>query len=496
MKKGPSIATRVVLALVLTICFYALALAIVGALFYLPYAEIRYAHRIHVKLVLGAVIGGCVILWAIIPRRDRFEAPGPVLRPAQHPKLFEVLRQVATRTGQEMPLEVYLVSDLNAFVSERGGALGMGSRRIMGIGLPLLQALSASEFLGVMAHEFGHFAGSDTKLGGWIYRTRSAIIRTVTSLDDDSWLQKPFMLYAKMFLRITNGVSRQQEYAADRLAAEMVGAAAMKSGLRRIHVMAPAYDVYWRSELVPSLQAGFRPPAADGFRQFIEHPKISEKLSKLTDEQMKEEKTDPYDTHPSLPDRLQALDGMTATATFTITDQPAIQLLTDLPEMEKELFEFLGRANGVEKPLQTVAWAEMGSCVLVPAWRAFCKDDAHFFARLTPACLPELLRVPRKLPRDMVTAFSEKYGDQTRKVVRIMATQAIGLGLVARGWTVESLPGDLVYLCRDGRRVAIFDQIEALEKDSLTDDAWRAFCAESGITELDLGNPEAVPQGS
>jgi heat shock protein HtpX len=45
-----------------------------------------------------------------------------------------------------MPAEFYVVDDVNAWVAERGGVLGIGGRRVMGIGLPLLQALSVSEF--------------------------------------------------------------------------------------------------------------------------------------------------------------------------------------------------------------------------------------------------------------------------------------------------------------------------------------------------------------
>jgi Zn-dependent protease with chaperone function len=34
--------------------------------------------------------------------------------------------------------------------------MGFGSRRVMGLGLPLLQALNVSQLEAVLAHEFGH----------------------------------------------------------------------------------------------------------------------------------------------------------------------------------------------------------------------------------------------------------------------------------------------------------------------------------------------------
>jgi Zn-dependent protease with chaperone function len=73
---------------------------------------------------------------------------------------------------------VYLVADVNAFVAQRGGWMELFSTRVMGLGLPLLNALTVSELRAVLSHEFGHYAGGDTKLLPWIYRARIAIIRT------------------------------------------------------------------------------------------------------------------------------------------------------------------------------------------------------------------------------------------------------------------------------------------------------------------------------
>ena len=83
-----SLALRALVALVLMAGFYVLALAIATGLLWIPYAEITYAHRIHVKLVAGCVMGALAILWGILPRPDRFEAPGPRLLRKEQPSLF------------------------------------------------------------------------------------------------------------------------------------------------------------------------------------------------------------------------------------------------------------------------------------------------------------------------------------------------------------------------------------------------------------------------
>jgi len=82
--------------------FYALALGLAGALLWVPYAVFNYAGRIP-PAGLSCLAGAAIILWSVMPRRDRFEAPGPELGPAKHPKLFQMIRGVASATKQEMP---------------------------------------------------------------------------------------------------------------------------------------------------------------------------------------------------------------------------------------------------------------------------------------------------------------------------------------------------------------------------------------------------------
>src|SRR5262245_17465402 len=95
-----SLATRAVLAVLLLVGFYLLALAIVGGLLYLAYFSVFVGGRIPVKLVLVAVVSAGTILWAILPRIDRFQAPGPALKEGDQPRLFGLLKRIARATGQ------------------------------------------------------------------------------------------------------------------------------------------------------------------------------------------------------------------------------------------------------------------------------------------------------------------------------------------------------------------------------------------------------------
>src|SRR5678815_3212596 len=292
---GMSLATRALIALVFMIGFYALAFGIAGGLLYLPYAELAYGGRIHFRLALFCVITAGLILYSIVPRRDQFVAPGPLLEPSKQPRLFAHLTKLAGAVGQPLPRETYLVSDVNAWVSQRGGFMGFGSRRVMGLGLPLLQVLTTSQLEAVLAHEFGHYHGGDTRLGPLVYRTRSAIGRTLQSLATDpkegfslmSLIQAPFRWYGTMYLRVTLAISRAQEYAADRLAARVSGSAALIEGLRTVHRVAGASNHYLNNEVLPVIQRGFRPPLVDGFAVFL----ANERTARLMDESLNSELT-------------------------------------------------------------------------------------------------------------------------------------------------------------------------------------------------------------
>ncbi|HWQ73110.1 MAG TPA: hypothetical protein VN370_12425 [Desulfitobacteriaceae bacterium] len=80
---------RAVVAGLLVVSFYTFALIIAGGLFYISYMIFVRTHNgLLIKVGLPCLVSGLVILWSIIPRLDRFSSPGPRLRPAEHPKLF------------------------------------------------------------------------------------------------------------------------------------------------------------------------------------------------------------------------------------------------------------------------------------------------------------------------------------------------------------------------------------------------------------------------
>lgn len=461
--------------------FYGLALALAAGLLWIPYAEWRYLHLFTGKVAIFCVGGAVLILLAIVPRPDRFPAPGPLLEAERHPLLFAELRGLARAVDEELPNEVYLVADVNAWVAQRGGIMGFGSRRVMALGLPLLQNLRVSQLRAVLAHEFGHYRSGDTRLGPWIYKTREAIGRTLQALSGHGTIQRPFHWYGLLFLRITQAVSRRQEAQADRLAVQVAGASALVDGLRATHRAALAFPTYWFTEVVPVLGAGYRPPLGEGFARFVEQPGIKEQLAKAEEEELARTATDPYDSHPSLRDRVSALRGLLEVPPPE-PDPLAVSLLNEPATMEPELLAATFSAEKASR-LQLLGWEEVGARVLVPRWEAFLKDCGLALRGLTPRVLPttdwsELgLRVAANL-RD----------DELRKEPLRTAEHAIGaalgVALARRGFKVVSLPGQDVRLVRDGESLELRDLRARIGNGPET---WLVFCERAGIAALHLG---------
>lgn len=486
MRQSPSVARRALLAVGLMIGFYVFAIAIAAVLVLLPYLEYRVVGRIEGRLGAFALFGAGAILWAIVPRWDRFDDPGPRLTEAEHPRLFAALRQVARDTGQAMPAEVFLVAQLNAWVAQRGGIMGFGGRRVMGLGLPLLEALTVRQFRAVLAHEFGHFYGGDTRLGPWIYKTRAAIDRTLRGLRHHSTaLAKPFQWYGQGFLRITHAVSRQQEFTADALAARTVGARPLVDGLRALHGSDPAFSAYWSEEVAPLLQLGHRPPIAAGFRRFIEVPRVRSAMDEAVELEMAQGEAGPYDTHPCLRDRVAAVASLPP-GDEAPDDPPALSLLERTDELETRLLAFLG---GDKAPaLAPVDWADAGDRVWLPFWRTQVGSRAAALAGLTPASLPEHAKDLAALATRLgLVKGGEDAGEHHGQRAGWVVGVAMATALHDRGWRLHAPPGEPVTLERDGATVHPFALMHRLHTGELPLAEWLALCLRHEIADLGLG---------
>ena len=376
MKRNASFAFRAFLALGLLFGFYGLALSLAAVLVWLPYVSVFHLHKFHAKLILFSLGGAFAIVRALFAvKRPAFHAPGPELHEADEPALFAVIRDVATRMNTPMPAHVYLVPDVNAFVTEVGGFLGFGTTRVMGIGMGLLHVGDVSGLKATLAHEFGHFVGSDTRLGGVVYRTRAAIGQMLASLED-SVLSKPFEWYGSLYLRVTFAVSRHQELEADRAGILLAGRDAHIEGLTKEVKGGVLFAIFMRSEIAPLCEAGLCPRSLyEGFEHFLARFP-GEKIEKL----LAEEKTDKHDTHPALTDRV-AFARTVPDPGVPRDTRAALSLLKAPKAAEERLEPYLFSELEVKGALKRVAWDDVASTF----WAPRLAEEARVYAeRLYP----------------------------------------------------------------------------------------------------------------
>jgi Zn-dependent protease with chaperone function len=480
-----SLAWRGTLALFLLIGFYIFSFVVALGLLYVPYAEIKYLNRIHIKLAMICIAGSGIILWSIFPRRDRFLPPGPRLLPTNQPRLFEELAKIASQVNQKMPEEVFLINEANAWVSQRGGILGIGSKRVMGIGIPLMRALNASEFRGVIAHEFGHFYGGDTTLTPSVYKTRSAIVRAILALGEhSSILQLPFIFYGKTFLRITHAVSRYQEYTADAVATHIVGTEAMISGLQKTHAADFAYYCFWEQEYLPVLAAGYYAPLADGFAKFLDEKWINDIVSKLVREEIAEPRTDPYDTHPPLRERIISIKNLRIKNELT-DETPAISWLQTLPRIEKELLISIGGRKEFNK-LKDLDWKDAVEHVYLPAWkeRLMEPEPRKILDHLFVEQLSEVAINTKSLYHRLADTLPAKEKDEW---VRYSIGAALAILLHQKGFQLECEPGSPIFCRKTDLVIQPFKILDGLSGNTEAKKAWNELCLDPEIRKADLG---------
>lgn len=495
-----SLAAWAALAGLVVIFSYIFTLSLAVASAYLPYLLLTRSAEFNFQaliLFLGGLVIAATIIWSLIPRRDRFTPPGPLLNRKAQPRLFAEIENIARIFGEPIPSAVYLTPEVNAWVGQRGGIMGIGSRRVMGLGLPLMQALNVSQFQAVLAHEFGHFYGGDTRLGPWVYVSRSAMVRTLENLGADSAFVEIIskfgvarlahsiivailVAYWKLFLRITQFVSRKQEYRADELACAVAGATALSNGLQTIEGAAQALPGFWLSEIGPSLEAGYRPPIADGFGRFLRAPQVAAAMEESIKIALTESTMNECDTHPPLRARIAAMVSLGAEEPPPIAE-PSTSLLDDVSALELHILHQID--PGLEsKSLTPVEWSAVGREVYVPIWEGFVNQFAPLITGLTVETLPEVLK---KLPQ-FASQMRDPPGRLFSREQRIQRASnllwmALALALVNDGWEVQAEPGQFC-LKRNDQRLNPIESFGELLSGAKDDKAWREWTESLGIS--------------
>ena len=229
------------------------------------------------------------------------------------PALFAALDDMRRRLNGPRFHHVLIDDDMNAAVMQRPafGLFGWPRNHLI-LGLPLLEGLQPDEALAVVAHEYGHLAGSHGRFGAWIYRLR----HTWGTIQDmaagwQGWggrlLGRLVAWYAPYFNAYTFVLARANEYEADGAAADLVGAPAAARALKRFHVASGQHSSFV-DRTFDAMRDQSAPPrdfAQQWAARAAQAPAREQALQWLQEALDREPRS--MDTHPTLRRRLEAL---------------------------------------------------------------------------------------------------------------------------------------------------------------------------------------------
>ena len=384
-----SFAGRAALALALLVGFYVLALGIAGGLVALMVSSVMngrgYAWFVPAALTVYAILRGVFFI-----EQGDTQPTGMRVDSRTEPRLMALVNEIAENMSTKPPDEVYLIPDVNAFVFEQGRLLGLfRTKRIMGIGLALLNVLHIDQLKAVLAHEYGHYVGGDTRLGGVVYRARASIGRTIEHLSS-GFLRRVFVAYGGLFLKLTQRISRDQELAADAAAVRVGGRDAHASALRTVVGGGAAFDAFMEEFVVPLWhEKRFPDNLYTGFRSFADDPERKDQIAGYI-EKVKEREEE-YGSHPSLGRRLESI-GEGAAEGAEPDPRAARDLLVHPDTSERQMSRIVSEKATSGEDLSPIAWTDTGD---VYAGRVRAAADAFVEALGSEGLEIEGDRLPR-----------------------------------------------------------------------------------------------------
>lgn len=286
---------------------------LVGALMVIGLANGRAGSLQLLKLEIPLLIFCFLVLKAFWVRVHPPE--GTELTREQFPELFADVDALSQSLNAPKVHTIVLTEDFNAAMSQNPllGVFGW-YRNYLILGLPLMQTLPRDQFLAVVAHELGHLSGQHSRFSVWIYRVRATWGNLLDSLTDrggrSAGVFRSFLRwYAPYYDASTFVLRRENEYAADRCSAEATSRQAAANALVNIELRGRYLSEHFWPDITRKSRETAAPPQDLFFSMAsaLSSPVPFQDGSRWLTEALRIE-TGYTDTHPSLSDRLKALN--------------------------------------------------------------------------------------------------------------------------------------------------------------------------------------------
>ncbi len=254
-----------------------------------------------VGLFFAFVLGYLIYL---LCKRDRSEEYVDLRREAS-PKLFDLVESICTEQGGVRFDSIRIVTRWTAEAD--GARRSIFSREFSNylvLGLPLLEILDEKEVEAAIAHEVGHFKGSHYEKVHKLSQALAVFDRLMVAISE-TWLRylfKPFAEYLNVRYQVLlHAVRLNHEREADRACLERVGMQVFQSLMMRLYAYGPSIEKLMRGDQIKELGQDW-----PGFDHLLETIRRENKEA-IGGDLLRDlnEKTHPYDSHPSLTDRLK-----------------------------------------------------------------------------------------------------------------------------------------------------------------------------------------------
>ncbi|GGH13235.1 peptidase M48 [Sphingobacterium alkalisoli] len=294
---------------------------------------------------------------------------------SDEPRLFTLITEIVQEVDTKFPKKVYLSHDVNAsvFYDSNFWSMFLPIQKNLQIGMGLVNSVTQQELKAILAHEFGHFSQKSMKLGSYVYNVNQIIYNMLyknESLNkmNEKWasingyavifigasafvikgIQKILQqLYAYININYM-ALSREMEFHADEIAANVAGSKALSESLlrlsfsnfalenvlsfydERVKLNVKSQNLYTEQQFVMQFLATKNKYPFRGAFPVIELEQIKKyNKSKLNIENQ-------WASHPSDEDRINALNRLNIIKTNT-DDSPAITLFENNGAIAKQI---------------------------------------------------------------------------------------------------------------------------------------------------------------
>jgi Zn-dependent protease with chaperone function len=334
-------------------------------------------------LAVAAVIA---VIAAIFKRTDtKNVVEGTVIHNQAAMPLWDELGAICDKVGTARPDQVIVGIDDNFFVTELPITVDgkTYSNRSLYVSLSLLKQMSGGEADAVLAHEMAHFSGNDTL---YSKKISPLLVRYGAYLQAlyEGGVTRPIFYFMHCFRALyelsLSKLSREREFRADRIAADVTSPRDFAAALLRI----AAYSKF-RNDVQRGLFEQERVLQTANISEQIERGFQAFAVSFASRSDMDDlETSHPFDTHPPVAERLGALG-------LSLKSQEAEALLS--APGDGRWYEKIAGASQIERQM----WREFEE-----GFRAFHEQTLAY--RFLPETPDELAIVVKAFPELTITA--------------------------------------------------------------------------------------------